>query len=94
MATKECATVLQGRLVDDHCCAFCLDSFHDTLNAALAEIVTVTLHCQTVDTDNNLPFLIRIEVLCHGTRKMRKMCPGEKMESQPSRAGTIDLFKN
>lgn len=40
-AAKECASVLEGRLIDYDLGTFGLNPFHDTLNAALAEVVGV-----------------------------------------------------
>ena len=63
LATKECAAILQGRLVDDNGSTFSFDAFHDALDAALTEIVTITLHCKTIDTDDDLLLFIWIEIL-------------------------------
>ena len=51
-AAEEGASVFQGWLIDDNLCAFSLDAFHDTLNAALTEVVAVTLHGESVYTDD------------------------------------------
>lgn len=52
LATKEGAAVFQCRLVDDNLCALCLDTFHDSLNGRLAEVVGVGFHRQTIDTND------------------------------------------
>ena len=57
---KECLTVFQGRLVDDHSCTLCLDALHDALNRTLAEVVTVALHGQAVHTDGHRLLLLLI----------------------------------
>ena len=48
-AAEEGAAVLEGRLVDDDFGAFGLDALHHALDAALAEVIAVRLHRQTVD---------------------------------------------
>ena len=44
LATKESCAVFKGRLIDDHLCPLCLNTLHDALNCALAEVVAVRLH--------------------------------------------------
>ena len=62
LAAKEGAAVLEGWLVYDDYCTFRLDTFHHSLNARLAEIVAVRLHCESIDTDDGLsPALPRRE---------------------------------
>ena len=63
LRTEECAAVFQRRFVDDNGSAFSFNAFHDTLDAALPEIVTITLHCKTIDTDDDLLLFIWIEIL-------------------------------
>ena len=41
-AAEESRTVFYGWFIDDHGSTFGLDSFHDTLNAALAEVIGIT----------------------------------------------------
>lgn len=61
---KECGSVLERRFVDNDLCALCLDAFHHTLNAALAEIVAIALHCQAIDSDGaGFLFLCTIIIL-------------------------------
>lgn len=66
LAAEECATIFQRWLIDNDSSPFGFDPLHDTLDTALTEIVTVTLHRKTVDTDNDLAFFIWIEVLASG----------------------------
>ena len=49
-AAKEGAAIFQSRLVDDHRSTLCLNALHDTLDAALAEIIGIGLHGQAIDT--------------------------------------------
>lgn len=43
-AAEEGVAVLEGGLVDDDLGAFGLDALHHTLDGALTEVVTITLH--------------------------------------------------
>ena len=45
-AKKRCA-ILEYRLIDDNRCAFGFHALHDALDAALAEVVSVALHCES-----------------------------------------------
>ena len=54
-AAKECGAIGECGLVDDDRSSLGLDAFHNSLNAALTEIVGVGLHRQTVDADNRRP---------------------------------------
>ena len=49
-AAEERAAVLERRFVDDDFCALGLDALHHSLDAALAEVVAVRLHCQAVNS--------------------------------------------
>ena len=57
---KEGITVFQRRLINHNRCALGLDALHDTLNGALAEVIGIRLHGQTVNTDGHRLFLLRI----------------------------------
>lgn len=50
LGAEEGLSVGEGGLVDDDFRALGLDAFHHSLDGALAEIVGVGLHCQTVDS--------------------------------------------
>ena len=50
-AAEEGGAVFEGGLVDDDLGAFGFDALHHTLDGALAEVVGVTLHRQSVDAD-------------------------------------------
>ena len=52
LAAEEVGSVFEGRFVDDDFCTLGLDSLHHTLNGALAEVVAVGFHGETVDTDD------------------------------------------
>lgn len=52
LAAEEGRAVLQRRLVDNDLGALGLDPLHDALDGALAEIVAVGLHRETVDPDH------------------------------------------
>ena len=54
--SEEGSPMFQGWFINDDGGAFCLDPLHDTLDAALAEVVRITFHSQTVYTDHNLFF--------------------------------------
>lgn len=60
LGTEERGSVLEGRLIDDHRSALGLDTLHHTLNGALAEVVGVGLHGQTVDANHGLVLLVGI----------------------------------
>ena len=62
-AAEEGLAIFQCRLIDDHRCAFGLDPLHNSLNGALAEVITVTLHGQTVDTDGHRFLLVLIKLI-------------------------------
>ena len=47
-AAKESAAVLQCRLINDNSSAFRFKSFHNALDATLAEVIAVALHGQTI----------------------------------------------
>ena len=61
--TEEGLAVLQRRLIDDDLCALGLDALHDTLNRALAEVIAVALHRQTVNANHNFFFLALIPAI-------------------------------
>lgn len=46
LTSKESAAVLKCRFINDNSGSFGLDPFHNTLDAALPEVVAVTLHCK------------------------------------------------
>ena len=48
LAAEECASVLEGGLIDDDRGAFGLDAFHHALDAALPEVVASGLHSKAV----------------------------------------------
>ena len=56
-AAKEGCTIFQCRLVDNHLCTLCLDSLHDALDSRLAEVITVTLHRQAINSYHTVVFL-------------------------------------
>lgn len=43
-APKESGAIFQGWFIDDDLCSFGFDSFHDTLDTALAEVIGIRLH--------------------------------------------------
>lgn len=47
-ATEECDSIFKCWFVNDHGSAFCLNTLHDALDAALAEVIRVTFHGKTV----------------------------------------------
>lgn len=55
-AAEEGFSVFKRRLIDDNFGAFCFDAFHHALYGALAEVVGVGFHSQSVDSDSNLFF--------------------------------------
>ena len=64
-AAKEFLSIFQSRLINDDSCAFGFDALHDTLNGTLAEVITVTLHRQPVNTNNNFFLLAFVPaVIC------------------------------
>ena len=56
-ASKERRPILQRWFVDDYRRPFGFDSLHDTLDAALPEVVTVGFHRQPVHADDDLLLL-------------------------------------
>ena len=61
-AAEERAAVFEGGLVDDNFGTFGLDTLHHPLDAALAEVVAVRLHRQTVDPNYAFPLLVGTKV--------------------------------
>ena len=61
-AAEERAAVIQGRLGYNHFGALGLDTFHYTLDAALAEVVAVRLHRQPVHTDDTPLLFARVVI--------------------------------
>lgn len=59
-ASKECTSIFQRRFIDNHCSAFRLYPFHHSLDTALPEVIRMTLHRQTVNTDHNFFFFRHI----------------------------------
>ena len=57
-ASKECAAIFQSRLIDHHGGSLCLDPLHDPLDTALAEVIRITLHSQSIHTNYTFLFLI------------------------------------
>ena len=57
LAAEEGCAVFQGRFIDDHGGALCLDTLHDALDGGLAEVVRVRLHGEAVDADDDIVFL-------------------------------------
>ena len=49
--------ILQRGFVNDDVCTFRFDTFHDTLNRTLSEIVRITFHSESVDTYGHLLFV-------------------------------------
>ena len=47
-AAKECTAVLQCRLIYDNSRSFRFEALHNTLDAALAEVIAVALHGQAI----------------------------------------------
>lgn len=47
-AAKECGSVLQRRFINNHLGTLCLDTFHDTLNGTLTEVIRVGLHGEAI----------------------------------------------
>ena len=60
-AAEESGTIFQCRFIDDDLCSLGLDTLHHSLNRTLAEVVTVRLHCQAVDSYDT--FLLFIWVI-------------------------------
>lgn len=60
---KESFTVFQCRLINHNRGTLCLDALHDTLNRALAKIIAVTLHGQTVNTNSDIFLLVFIKLI-------------------------------
>lgn len=54
LAAEEGGSGGEGRLVDDDLGALGLDTLHDALDGALAEVIRAGLHGETVDTDDAL----------------------------------------
>ena len=61
-AAEEGAAVCKGRFVDDHFGALRLDPLHNSLDAALAEVVAVRLHRQAVNPYSAALLLRRVVV--------------------------------
>ena len=59
-AAEEGTAILEGWLIDYHLCTFSLDALHDSLDTALAEIVTVALHRESIHSDSARVFFLRI----------------------------------
>ncbi len=55
---EKCASIFEGWLINDNGGAFGFDSFHDSLDTALAEVVGIAFHGETVNADDTLFFLI------------------------------------
>ena len=53
-ATKECGSILKCGLVNNNCSALGFNTLHYTLNTALTEVVGITLHSKSVNTNYNL----------------------------------------
>ena len=51
---------LQRRFIYDDCGAFCFQPFHNSLDGALAEVIGVGFHRETVDTYGYFPAACRI----------------------------------
>ena len=62
--SEEGGAVLEGGFVDDHLGALGLDAFHDALDGALAEIVGVRLHRETVHPDGHFPLMRGVVSVC------------------------------
>ena len=50
-AAEEGGAVGEGGFVDDYGCAFCLDTLHHSLDAALTEVVGVGFHREPINAD-------------------------------------------
>ena len=61
-AAEEGAAVCKGRFVDDHFGALRLDPLHNSLDAALAEVVAVRFHGQAVNAYSATFFLRRVVI--------------------------------
>lgn len=66
LAAEEGCAVFESGLVDDDACAFGFDALHHALDAALTEIVAVTLHCQAIYTDDTLVLGCFAVAVCGG----------------------------
>ena len=57
---KESGTIFQSRLINNDSCTLGLDALHNALNRALAEVIAVALHGQTVHADGYRLLLLLI----------------------------------
>ena len=66
-ATEEGAALFQRWLIDDYLCTLCLDTFHDTLDGRLSEVITVSVQkCQNAPIFKFLSLKISlIQADCH-----------------------------
>lgn len=55
-AAEESDSVFKCWFVDDHGSTFCLNTFHNALDAALAEVIRVAFHGKAVYADNDFLF--------------------------------------
>ena len=53
LAAKDGGTVLQRRLVDDHCGTLCFYPLHNTLDGGLTEVVAIGFHGKSVYANYN-----------------------------------------
>lgn len=61
--SKKGDTIFESWFVNNNSCALRLDTFHDTLNTALAEVVGIAFHSKAVYADNSCSFSV------HGRKK-------------------------
>lgn len=60
--TKEGCTVFKCRLIDNNLCPFSLNALHNSLDRTLAEVVTIRLHCQSINTNDTFFLFVGIIV--------------------------------
>ena len=62
LAAEEGGTVIEGGFVDDDFGTFGFDALHHALDAGLAEVVAARLHCEAINADHALAFVITVEI--------------------------------
>ena len=66
LAAEKSATLFECWFIDDDLCTLCLDTFHDSLNGRLAEVIGIGFHRQAIDTDDAVVLLCRIKAVVFG----------------------------
>lgn len=62
-SSKKLLPIFQGRLIDNHRGVFHLYALHDALNAALAEVIKITLHGQPEYSDDHILLMMLIPLI-------------------------------